>query len=322
MSKNFKSVKTSLIMGILLISIFAAVAPTTSAGLIGLSGIIDVNWSLQNATPLIKPSVGRQDVDLDISYSVTAGAFVANFVYKLLLGRPVTIQLTIVDKPDWIDVSLSQGTVTMSLPNQIGVKVKNRISATITVTEVSPAFQQGIIQIRAVSNKVGPIDGYSNDFYLKIQPDYLALINPQPTEGNSKTIGPMDTAVFPFEVENLGNAATKVFFDITYIPEGWIASVTDSVIINSEKGSKAIAYLTVYPPKGFGYHDDKAVIKIKLTPAYAQDISIQGSPESITFTIESRGISVIGIEVILPIIILIIVVIILLYMFYKRNLRK
>jgi hypothetical protein len=322
MSKNFKSVKASLIMGILLVSVFAAMVPTTSAGkIIALSGLVDVNWT-QDVAPII-PTRGRQSVPLTITYTVSAGAIFASAIYTLLQGRQATIHLEVIAKPDWCSISLDTSTVSMILPEKPGVPASKDITATISVTDDAPAFDQGVITIRATADAVGPIDGYTKDFDLKLQPDYLALINPQPLESNTKTIGPTDKAVFPFEIMNMGNAPTKVYIEIVYIPDGWTASVTDSVTLDAEKGSKATAYLTVYPPKGFGYHDDKATVKLQLTPAYAQGTEIKGEPEPLTFTIESRGVSLIGIEVALPIILIILVIIIVIYMFFiKKYLRK
>ena len=104
------------------------------------------------------------------------------------------------------------------------------------------------------------------------------------------------------------------------MPDDWIAVVTDSITV--ERGEKGTAYVTVKPPKGFGYHDDDASIRVKMTPAYADDPTVRGASEPVTLVVESRGISVIGIEVVLPIIVVIILAIVAIYWFIKRMQRK
>ena len=131
----------------------------------------------------------------------------------------------------------------------------------------------------------------------------------------------MDTAVFTIEVENLGNARTKVYFevDLNSLPDDWIAIVTDDIIIDEAQGSKGIAYLTVRPPKSFGYHDDDASIRVKLTPARAENTDQQGKSEYVTVIVESRGFSIVGLEVAGPVIIGIAALVIGLVFFYMRR---
>jgi len=134
-------------------------------------------------------------------------------------------------------------------------------------------------------------------------------------------IGPMDTAVFPIEVTNLGNARTKVYFEVDSVPEGWIAVVTDDIIIDEGEGSKGTAYLMVRPPKNFGYHDDDASIRVKMTPARAEDTSNIGNSEYVTVIVESRGFSIIGLEAILPIIIVVILLVAIAIWYLKKKIR-
>jgi hypothetical protein len=109
----------------------------------------------------------------------------------------------------------------------------------------------------------------------------------------------MDTVTFPIEVENMGNARTTVSFTIDNVPEGWIAVVTDEITLYAGKGSKGTAYLTIKPPKGFGYHNDDRSIIVTMTPARAEDLRNQGEPRTVTVIVESRGFSTPGFESIL-----------------------
>ena len=167
---------------------------------------------------------------------------------------------------------------------------------TLRVDENAPAFGAGYVKITASVPKIGAIDGYSQVFTLEFSPAYLPMINAQLPEGNSKSIGPMDTAVFPITVENMGNARTTVFFKIDNVPEGWIAVVTDDITLDEGKGSTGTVYLTIKPPKGFGYHNDDRSIIVTMTPARAEELRNQGESKTVTVIIESRGFSTPGFE--------------------------
>lgn len=320
--KNSKNIKTMAIIGIVLFSVFAATVPTASAGkLVGLSTLVNVTWGDQVDSAIVP----RQDLvklDLNINFSVAKGWFLAGFVYNFYIGRQVNIKLEILETPTWCEASLSQGTLTTNLPSDITDPRNIPTKMVISVDPDAPAFAQGSIRVKATVEKIGAIDGFEQSFDLPIQPDYLPLVQPELPDTNTKRIGPMDTAVFPIEITNLGNARTKVFLEVSHAPDDWIAVVTDTIILDESEGSKNTAYLTVRPPKGFGYHDDDASIKVKITPAYADDTTLQGNVETLTVIVESRGISFIGAEVIFPIIILVIVLLVIIYLVIKRSKEK
>jgi len=314
MKKNLKIVKSTILTGIVLFSVFAALVPTAPAGPIaGLASFIEVNWDSSD-----KPIVPRgemRSLDLDIVYGVTKGAFVANAVFPFYLGRQVTIQLQVVEASPWCTASLPFGTLTTVIqnrPDNLSGKLNIRLD------EDAPAYGGGFIKIKASVEKIGPIDGFDKEFTLEFQPAYLPLIKAELPETNSKRIGPMDTASFPIEIENLGNARTKVYFQVEDVPDGWIAVVTDDIILDETAGSKGTAYLTIRPPKGFGYHDEDVSVRVSMVPARAENTQDRGNPEYVTVIVESRGFSVIGAEVIIPIVVLILVVLFVVYFLFKR----
>jgi hypothetical protein len=130
----------------------------------------------------------------------------------------------------------------------------------------------------------------------------------------------MDTAEIPIRVINLGNARTDAKFKVKNVPKGWIAIVTDKIILETQQTDNI--FLTVKPPKGFGYHDEYETIVIEYIPTWAEDVSVRGVTEQITVAVESRGISVIGIEVVVPIIVLLILILFAVYYVYKQMKRK
>ena len=167
---------------------------------------------------------------------------------------------------------------------------------------------------------MGLIEGFSQEFTLNFVPAYKPIININLPETNTRKIGPMDSATFPVEVQNMGNARTTVFLNVTYVPKGWNAIITSQLQLEEGVGSSAIAYLVVKPPKNFGYHSEQETIRISLTPARIDDLSDQGVTIYENFLVESQGFSTYGFEAILPFVLIIILIIALVfYWFTKRR---
>ena len=325
MKNNFKTLKASIIMGILLVSVSTAIVPTTSAGIfVNLSSYLQAGFDAENFTA--KPIVPRGEIrslTIYLKYGVNYGGLFKG-LSQLLFGfhrdRQVNIKLDLGEHSPWCTPTLFTDTIT----TKVGEAEETGLQATLSlkVDIDAPAFGSGFVELKVTVPKVGMIAGYSNTFTLEFNPAYLALIKPQIQVSNSKIIGPMDTAVFPIEIENLGNARTKVKLEVVSgtVPEGWTAIVTDQIILDEVKGSKGVAYLTVKPPKSFGYHDDTAGIRVEMTPERAENPSDQGAPESVTVLVESRGVSVIGFEiVVLPIIIIVLIIFFIYYFLIRKK---
>jgi hypothetical protein len=253
-----------------------------------------------------------------VIYEVTQGP-VGKLLYQTLyVGRAININLEIVDYPEWSEAYIVYGTITTKLPRE-DTTYTHQKTIMISVDENAPAFRNGVIRVKVTVPDEGMVEGFEQILELPFKPDYLGMLKVSPNTQHKK-IGPMDTAEIPISVTNLGNGKTKVEFSIKNVPDNWLAIVTDHIIL--EPGQSGTVFLTVKPPKGFGYHDDYEGFVIEYTPAWAEDINITGETEHVSLAVESRGISVIGIEVILPIIILIVLVIVAIYYFIKKMQKK
>ena len=297
MTKHFRTIKASIIMGILLVSVFAAFTPTTSAGtLIKMSSYVNIYWAANETQRPVIPRGEMRQLDLTITYAVTRAAILSQLAFLIYQGRQVNIKVEITDTPPWCTANLKAGTVTTSIKPE-----ESELFTTLTlrIDNDAPAFGAGYVKIKASVDKIGMIDPYTQEYSLEFTPAYLPMINAQLPEGNSMKIGPLDTATFPIEVTNMGNARTRIFFEIENIPEDWIAVVTDDITLDEAEGSSGTAYLTIKPPKGFGYHYDEESIRVIMTPARAEDIQNRGESSYVTVIVESRGFSTPGFEAIL-----------------------
>jgi hypothetical protein len=298
MTKKFRTLKASIVMSILLVSVFAAFIPTTSARLfLNLSSYVNVTLG-ENESGL-KPIVPRGEpgqLTLYVTYGVNKGGALSQALFALFQGRQVNIKLEITDKSPWCTATLPSDTITTQTSSQ---EQKRTTMLTIRVDEDAPAYGSGIVKISATVPKIGLIEGFSQVFTVEFTPAYLPMISATLPGGNSKTIGPLDTATFPIEVVNMGNARTTVSFKINNIPEGWVAVVTNEITLDESQGSSGTAYLTIKPPKGFGYHNDNQGFTVTMIPARAEDLRNVGESRTITVIVESRGFSTPGFEPIL-----------------------
>jgi len=324
MKKNFKSIKTIIIMGLLLFSIFIATTPTTSAGILfNLESLVTIDYDSQSLSNIpIQPRGTGFTTDLNLSYSVTYSGGIFNalgsVMYQIHKGRTLIITIEAFG-PEWASVTVSESPIVTvdEVPRTYPIYL------TVKIGSDAPAFGAGDIKLKITVPKVGLIKGYTKEVGISFSAGYIPLVQPTFPEGKSTLIGPMDTADIPIEIQNMGNARTRVYLELVGIPKDWSASITNEVLIEEGLGSKATAYLTVKPPKGFGFHDDTISILIKYYPEMAENPEYRGDSKTIDVLIESRGFSIIGIEIlILPIIIVIIVVLLIYFFIIKKRLEK
>jgi hypothetical protein len=295
MTKRFKTVKASILTGIVLISIIFAVAPTTSAGILfNLQSSLTVGWN-STIEPLVPRGESKQ-LKIDITHTVNKGLLGAA-VLQLYAGKMITIQIEVLSTPTWATASLSQGTVSATI-GAPGTTQTLSTMLTLAVSENAPALGVGEVKLRATALKAGLVQSFQQDFGLTFQPDYKPLISPAYPDSNTKQIGPMDTATFRIDITNMGNARTRVYLNVVTVPEGWVAIVTDQVTLEEAVGAVGTAYLVVKPPKGFGYHYDEKTITISMQPFKADDESKKGAITPASFLVESRGFSTPGFDAI------------------------
>ena len=320
MKKNFKTVKSALIAGILIMSITAVLAPSASAGIfLDCQSVAQINFVRTNGE-LGEPIVPRgafRTLDIEVRYWVTRNTFFGKGVLLAYSGKNAFVRLEIVGCSDWISATLGTDQVPLKVSEQVQ---RGTAQISIQADEDAPAYAKGYVSIKVSVPKIGLIQGFDQTFTLDVQAFYKPLITPHLPATNTMKIGPMDTAVFPVEVENMGNARTVVFLEVTYVPKGWNAIITSQVTLDEAEGSKATAYLVVKPPKDFGYHSEEETIKISMTPVRWDDFNDTGTTTYETFLVESQGFSTYGFEAMIPyILVLIVVITLVMYWFKKRK---
>ena len=324
MKKNFKSIKTGFVFGIVLFTLFAALAPTTSAGIIKINPIVTVKYD--SPENFVMPNSDRIVIDLNTTLELSGIGATTVETSSLLKDVPIQIELKVIKTEPWCTASIDNSLFNLkpsegkSYPSQL----------TVTVTENVPAFTQGVIRISATTTKqpglLFTIGESSKEFDVSFQAGYYPIISYDTPKGTLLEIGPMDTADFEIGIENIGNGPSHVSAELLDNPEnGWSFNIASSVTLSSAvsglEGTKKIIHLKVKPPIGFGFHEDRQIIRVKFTPSYLGRPDLVGQEEIINFTVQSRGFSPgIGFEI--PLIVIILAVIIIVVYLFNKGRRK
>jgi hypothetical protein len=345
MSKRFRVVKATIFMSIILMSVFAVIAPSASAGIFNKqSGLVNASQAvnLVYTSGSLKEPVeikGEPNVlKINVTYTFSVGGGLLSWLLSRYTrlgygGQQISVVLNILDYPEeWSVVTLDDKNIDFIILENGQSSISKEVVMTVTVNENAPAYEQGKIiievDVAGLNRLLFPnIPKFHDEKELYIIPQYNGVVDPKIVGSISKHIGPMDTVTFPIEVENNGNERSKVYFEIENIPKGWQAIVAPSTIL--EVGEKKTVELAIQPPNTLGYHYDREQFEVKITPARATVTSgteqLYGRTEKVEVAVESQGFSFIGIEILLIPLIIIIALILALYHFVlkdKLKLRK
>ena len=232
------------------------------------------------------------------------------------------IYLYIDEAPEWCKVSVNPPFV--KIPVNEAWKAANA-TLSITLDKNAPAFTDAHIKIRLKSKRMGNsatvVPEGNKTQKVPFRVGYVPILAINTLEGNYKVLGPNEVANFPIEIINLGNGITKAKIDILSVPKGWqvniIQDVTLGTIYYGGGIYKSKLNLSVKPPIDFGYHQEREVIKISITPYSDTDSNLTGESYLLSFAVYSRGFSTPGFEGIL----LVLGIIIFLSIFRNKKLR-
>ena len=305
MIRTSKTVTVCIIMMTLSVGIFTVCMPTTSAGPImnfldkayNCNSVVNIEYDNNAARSTFLPVDMVKEIPLTIRYRVT-GLFAEEIPLYYQGGEAYNfIYMSVEKTPDWCTASV-QPSVIFAFPRAEGTT--NSALLSVYVSEDAYAFSEGTIAVKAdIPRRMGAILG--GTFYQNITftPGYLPNLKLNTPDGTSKLMGPGGTAGFRIDVENLGNADTKLNCSISDLPEGWTASISSDTVIGSKAygtNPKKTIQFVVQPPYGFGYHNDKEIIRVSIIPSYVNNESLVGKEYYLSFVIQSRGFSTPGFE--------------------------
>jgi len=296
MAKHLRTVKATILVGILLISLSLAFVPSSSAGLLKNTATLKLALTdSQAASEMVVPLGGAMNVDVQIGYLVS-GLFATQAI-NLYQQRqiPASIHLSVEETPSFCTATIQPNVVTPEIKK--GYSYDNA-TLRISFKEEAPAMGEVKIKIRMHADMIPGLLFQINEATfigeIAFMPAYLPIISVTP-QGNFLEISPGEVARFDIEIENLGNAKTVVDFTILNFPKDWSPNIISSTTITED--GKTTIQLLVQPPYGFGYHNERETVQIKIVPSYFADATLIGREYVETFTIQSRGFSTPGFEV-------------------------
>ena len=228
-----------------------------------------------------------------------------DIVLSKVKGMYLIVDMSIANVPEGCQASVNPPLALIKLPEQNTI-VSVNATISITINQLLPGLSQQIVTVRMSHRRFGRtavlIEPGNITQDIPFMVGYFSQLSFVYNDGNVREIYPDETADFNFEIQNWGNSATKVISTIEDLPDGWLTEIAYSTILGSQligsTSSKSIS-LRVKPPVDFGYHEDRAIIKVSMTPINFDNSEYVGEPHYLYFIVQSKGFFTPGFETIL-----------------------
>jgi hypothetical protein len=319
MKPNFRKIKVSLVFAILLSVVFMAVAglnneDTASAVYTRVDFELDTDDNNSIAPGEVRTWQYEVSYEADPSISVIDPASINN-IYK------TTLQIEVIEgKEDWVTVTPSPSTLNIK-PNE-----KRTVSVKVSLTDDAPYLKPHNIRLKATAIGAGMFEESFAEQTITIVPEFLYFVDATSVT-NYAELNPGETHEFKVNVDNnAANKAVKFYFDTTGVPEDWVVSSPDSIIIPAN--SKEQVTVSVAPPYDFGYYDEieEFQVKVSAMPFPVAEGYEKQEVDALNFQVRNRGFSASasggGLLIIIGIIIAVIVILFLVFMILKTDMFK
>ena len=329
MTKNFRAVKASIIMCILVFSTIAVFIggasgedTTTALGddpdpkWFSFNSYIDIEY---DATPLNENLEIDQSINvpLTIKYSTDVPEnflqLMPDFLWQIknlilfgsTIGPMQKLHLEIADQPDWANIYISQPDMFVAIP--IGTEVKTvTTSLIISPREEAPAVSHRI-DLKATCDTIGRINGVTYQESVEFTPSFVPTIQITP-ENPTRTVSPQEAVNFKITIENNANKKTRVTPELVNPDSKWTSTINPP-FHDIQPGGKEEFTFSIYAPYDFGWHNEIRSFQIDFTAKIfpLRDDAPVGGPYSIYLRVNNHGFSVPGFEV-LPLLAAIVIV--------------
>jgi len=252
----FKRLSLIVVMFILLAGSGTVITQSSSAkGLVSFPSILQLEVDTTPLNQDIQPDGKPVNVPITVKYRVNVPPLLAgpglikNWILSgSFIMPPVKIHLSVVNKPDWADISIASPDLYIDVgKNEFSYA---NTSMSIAVYKDAPAESYTLI-LKAEADGMGRISSQSVEAQFKIKPGYIPLVTIN-TDEPIKEAGPMTTLTFPIKISNNANKETIVKLVEYDTPPGWGVQPSQSQIVIPQ-GGEATLSLAVTTPMGFGW---------------------------------------------------------------------
>lgn len=313
MTKHLRTLKVSLLIGIVLVSAFTFLftvpfSSNVSARknyALSYPAVISIEIDAASVEALNKPiNIDTALlVKLKIGYSVgvpenllQGGMLARIWVFGKTIIFPQMIHLEIEGKPEWADIALLTPDIYIS--DYSNTPIYAYADMIITPYYEAPAVPKSIT-LRASASAIGRIQEVSFTTSLNFQPEFIPQISVE-VDQPVRNAGPRQAVNYHIKIRNMGNKEAIVNGLLIDAPSEWAPLLTPTQLPIGP-GQEATMTFSITTPYGFGWHDDLRTFSISLTPERSPPTNppIKGTANIVQVSINSVGFAIPGFEPIL-----------------------
>jgi len=336
MNKQFQKIEILIIFIIIFISSLFVISPVARSGpldqIYECTPIVEIEYNETFLQEPVKPYDKPTQIPIIVKTKIDGpssdivAAKIGSDWENLRDAIRLIIDISIAEVSDGCYASINPPILQFPISEEYK---STNATLSFTIDQYFSAFTLKIVKIQFSVRRIGKAATLVKAANITKDIPFIVSYQPQLSfsypESNVKNVNPDETASFPIEIENWGNAETNVNAEIAYIPEGWQAQIVKNLTLRTNLfgGDAAeIITLNVKPPIGFGYHEDRAIIKVKMTPVFYNDSNNTGEPHYLYFIVQSKGFSTPGFETTILIFAIIFIYIPILIIKDKRGRKK
>lgn len=313
---KFRTVKTSIALSVLLVSIIAFLPAipadmnssdeTKSIALFTFNSYIDIEYdaSALNKNLAIDESIS---VPVRIKYWTNVPE---NFLWWIpswqirnwiLFGAPIgpmqTIHLEVIDRPDWADIHLTQPDVLVNIPTGTEERMVN--TTLVVSPKVEAPSTSYTIALKAKCNNIGRINSYETEESVTFTPSFVPTVSITP-ENPTRTVGPRESINFKITVKNEANKKARIIPNLNSSDVGEWSPTINPPFFDIPSGGQEEFVFSIYTPYDFGWHNEIQSFRIDFTTKIfplREDAPV-GGPYPIYLRVNNYGFSTPGFEII------------------------
>ena len=329
MIQHLKTVKMSLIIGILLLSVITLIphheTTVKAQKAISFHSYLEITYDI---SPLNQPL----QIDVAISIPVTVKfwtdipsvfalksirfPFSNLFLFGAPIGPEQQIHLEINNQPTWANVYFSSPDILADIPFEGETPVNKTVNLIISPKVEAPAEPQSL-DITASSQTLKRLNGFSQSINIPFTPSFIPTIAITMDEP-IRTVGPHQSVNFNIQITNSGNKITRVTPVIIGADSAWTPTINPPQFEIQPNQANTFTF-SIITPFDFGWHNQYGRFEINFDAQVYPFVS--GSPtsnQSVYVVVNNHGFSTPGFEAVIFIIAIFAVALIL----QKRHARK
>ncbi|MBI4393955.1 MAG: hypothetical protein HY556_09210 [Euryarchaeota archaeon] len=251
----------------------------------------------------VKPLAGSVSMPIKVCYTYTPSSTAS------LLPTKVTI--TAASEQSYFIVTPVPSTrffaIKTANPTQQGsgaqvqdCSLDGEIVVQVSATAEAPAFTPTGITVDAAAAANGAnLEPSNSNTKVTVEADFFSILDASTPISIIKAT-PQQEVPYPITVTNLGNAQTKVFFDVDSKPPEWQVTVPPPITLEAKSAggtrNQKVATVVVLTPYKNGYMNIAGAITIKITSNYAFDPQKIGDRTLVSTLTIDKGFYVPGFE--------------------------